>query len=99
MVSEGLDRTDYSFVPSSLGESCFGFDPLIVIVVGRICSNLCHVRIIIYRVHYAMDSGLSLEKMESKGCNSTVSVLVKCAAKLKHEFLVQRSRNAPRVLR
>lgn len=33
-----LERTDYSFVPSSLGERCFGFDAVIVVAVGLECS-------------------------------------------------------------
>lgn len=57
-----LERTDYSFVPSSLGERCFGFDEVIVVAVGLwpegtigmfICCSLCHVSTE-YRVHYAM---------------------------------------------
>lgn len=56
---EWSERTNYSFVPSSLGERCFGFDAVIVIAFrlwseGKIgmfvCSSLCHV---VYRYYYA----------------------------------------------
>lgn len=58
VIGGGVEGTDYSFVPSSLGKRCFGFDATIVIIavglwfyVGynrnvHICSSLCDT------VHY-----------------------------------------------
>lgn len=53
VIRGGVEGTDYSFVPSSLGERCFGFDAAIVIIaVGLLFEGT--IRMLIFVLAFAM---------------------------------------------